>query len=43
VQACAIQDLGLDEIRLWLRGLIPGPAKPRELEAWELPESIPAQ
>ena len=43
VQACAIEDLGLDEIRLWLRGLIPGPAKPRELEAWELPESIPAQ
>jgi len=38
VQACAVQDLGLDEIRLWLRGLIPGPAKPRELEAWELPE-----
>ncbi len=38
VQSCAIEDLGLDEIRLWLRGLIPGPAKPRELEAWELPE-----
>jgi GTP-binding protein HflX len=42
VQACAIEDLGLDEIRLWLRGLIPGPAKPRELEAWELPEWFPA-
>jgi GTP-binding protein HflX len=35
-QACAIQGEGLPEIRQWLRELIPGPAKPRELEAWEL-------
>ncbi len=39
VQACAIQGLGVDEIRLWMRELIPGSAKPRELEDWELPES----
>ena len=38
VQACAIQGSGLDEIRLWMRELIPGPPKPRILEAWELPE-----
>lgn len=45
VQACAIDGAGgagVDEIRLWLRDLIPGPAKPRELEAWELPEAEPA-
>ncbi len=38
-QVCAIQGEGVDEIRVWLRGLIAGPAKPRELEAWELPEA----
>jgi GTP-binding protein HflX len=38
VQACAIQGSGLDEIRLWMRELIPGPPKPRALEDWELPE-----
>ena len=38
VQACAIQGSGLDEIRLWMRELIPGPPKPRVLEDWELPE-----
>ncbi|MBP1773207.1 MAG: hflX [Holophagaceae bacterium] len=41
VQACALQGAGVAEIRLWLRDLIPGPAKPRELEAWELPEPEP--
>lgn len=41
VQACAVQGTGLDEIRDWLRDLIPGPARPRELEAWELPEPEP--
>jgi len=42
VQACALQSEGLDEIRLWMRELIPGPAQPREPEAWELPEAAPA-
>jgi len=35
VQACVLQGTGVDEIRGWLRELIPGPAKPRELEDWE--------
>jgi GTPase len=39
VQACAILGDGVEDIRFWLRELIPGPPKPRELEAWELPES----
>ncbi len=38
VQACAPTGLGLDEIRAWLRELIPGPPAPREPEAWELAE-----
>jgi GTP-binding protein HflX len=38
VQAAAIQGAGLDEIRLWMRGLVPGPPRPRVLEDWELPE-----
>jgi GTP-binding protein HflX len=42
VQTCALQGGGVDEIRLWLRELIPGPVQPRELEAWELPEPTPA-
>jgi GTPase len=42
VQACAIQGAGLDEIRLWMRELIPGPPRPRDLEPWELPEPAPA-
>ena len=37
-QVCALDGAGLEEIRTWLRDLIPGPAKPRDLEAWELPE-----
>jgi len=40
VQTCATEGLGLDEIRTWLRELIPGPPRPRELEAWELPEKV---
>jgi GTP-binding protein HflX len=43
VQACAIVGDGVEEIRLWLRELIPGPPRPRELEAWELPESASAR
>ncbi|MBI1751732.1 MAG: GTPase HflX [Acidobacteria bacterium] len=42
VQSCATEGLGVEEIRTWLRELIPGPAKPRELEAWELPEATSA-
>jgi len=33
---CALTKEGLDDVRGWLMGLIPGPPKPRELEAWEL-------
>jgi GTP-binding protein HflX len=40
VQAVAVEGLGVDEIREWLRELIPGPAKPRELEWWELPDGV---
>jgi GTP-binding protein HflX len=36
VQAIAIEGAGLDEIRQWMRELIPGPPQPRELEPWEL-------
>jgi GTP-binding protein HflX len=42
VQTCAIQGVGLDELRHWLRDLIPGPPRPRQLEGWELPESASA-
>jgi GTP-binding protein HflX len=42
VQTCATDGAGLDEVRLWLRDLIPGPPRPRTLEAWELPEPAPA-
>jgi GTP-binding protein HflX len=38
VQSCALQGTGVDEIRSWLRELIPGPPRPRALEDWELPE-----
>jgi GTP-binding protein HflX len=41
VQTCALESTGVPEIRQWLRELIPGPAKPRELEAWELPDVRP--
>jgi len=36
VQTCALTNSGVDEIREWLLELIPGPPRPRELEAWEL-------
>lgn len=36
VQTCALTKLGLDEVREWLLELIPGPPRPRELEAWEI-------
>lgn len=36
VQACALTKSGVDEIRQWLLELIPGPPRPRELEAWEI-------
>ena len=39
VQTCALQDTGLDELRRWLRELIPGAPQARDLEAWELPEA----
>ena len=43
VQTCATEGAGMDEIRTWLRELIPGPPRPRELEAWELPEKVPTE
>ncbi len=42
VQTCALEGKGLEEIRLWLRDLIPGPPKARQLEAWELPDPTTA-
>nr|WP_320132950.1 GTPase HflX [uncultured Holophaga sp.] len=33
---CALSRDGLDDLRGWLMELIPGPPKPRVLEAWEL-------
>ena len=41
VQACALEGVGVDELRRWLRDLIPGPPRPRVLEDWELPEARP--
>jgi GTP-binding protein HflX len=41
VQTCALEGKGLDEIRLWLKDLIPGSPKARDLEAWELPAKPP--
>ncbi len=35
---CALTKEGLEDVRGWLMDLIPGPPRPRELEAWELPE-----
>ncbi|MBS1767640.1 MAG: GTPase HflX [Acidobacteria bacterium] len=40
-QSVALSGQGLDEIRAWIRDLIPGPVKARELEWWELPEGAP--
>ncbi|HJW09863.1 MAG TPA: GTPase HflX, partial [Holophagaceae bacterium] len=42
VQTVALTGQGVDEIRGWLRELIPGPPKPRQMEWWELPEATPA-
>jgi GTP-binding protein HflX len=36
VQTCALNRDGVEEIRQWLQELIPGQAKPRVLEDWEL-------
>jgi GTP-binding protein HflX len=36
VQTCALNRDGVEEIRQWLQELIPGQAKPRLLEDWEL-------
>jgi len=35
VQTCALSREGVEEIRQWLLGLIPGEPEPRELEDWE--------
>ena len=37
-QTVAITDQGLDEVRAWIRELIPGPVKARDLEWWERPD-----
>jgi len=37
----ALEKEGIEEVREWLRELIPGPAKPRDPEWWELPEPEP--
>ena len=37
----ALEKEGIEEVREWLRELIPGPARPREPEWWELPEPEP--
>ncbi len=37
---CALTKEGLEDVREWLMELIPGAPKPRELEAWELPEPV---
>jgi GTP-binding protein HflX len=36
VQTSALNKTGVEEIRAWLLELIPGPPRPRELEAWEI-------
>jgi len=36
VLTCALSRDGVEEIRQWLRELIPGPPRPRTPEAWEL-------
>ena len=41
VQTCALAGQGLDDLRAWLKDLIPGPPRPRDLESWELPEPEP--
>jgi GTP-binding protein HflX len=36
VQTCALSRDGVEEIRQWLLGLIPGEPAPRVLEDWEV-------
>jgi GTPase len=36
VQTCALSKSGLEDVRTWILDLVPGPPKPRELEAWEI-------
>lgn len=38
---CALSRDGIEEVREWLLELIPGPPRPRELEAWERPDPLP--
>ena len=40
VFACALTKGGVPEIRTWMEELIPGPAKPRVPEWWELPNAV---
>ena len=40
VFACALTKHGVPEIRTWMEELIPGPAKPRVPEWWELPNAV---
>jgi len=39
----ALEKEGIDEVREWLRELIPGPARPQEPEWWELPDPVTEQ
>jgi GTP-binding protein HflX len=41
IQMSTRDGLGIDELKDWLRELMPGPPKPRDLEWWERGESIP--
>ena len=43
VFACALTKHGVPEIRTWMEELIPGPAKPRVPEWWELPDAVVPQ
>jgi GTP-binding protein HflX len=43
VFSCALTKDGVDEIRLWLEELIPGPARPRIPEWWEIQEALPPE
>ncbi|MBI4914012.1 MAG: GTPase HflX [Acidobacteria bacterium] len=42
VLACALTGEGVPEVREWLLDLIPGPPRPREPEAWEKDQTVPA-
>ncbi len=41
IQMSTHDGLGIDELKNWLRELMPGPPKPRDLEWWELGDSRP--